>query len=192
VLELVKLKKENRELNKTVSLMKSNRTFSANKSHVKKATQDFEKDKIQDLLKIIDHNKHTISEFESQIKSLQRDNYLLKQQAISKESLSRKEIIEMEHEKKKEQGAEARLREKQRELEFAKEKNGFLEAEVSKLQIQLSAKNQDQEVNDLRAENRRLEEHLRRLSESPAFRGVTDKVEQETNIKALESRCKAL
>lgn len=52
--------------------MKSNREFSANKSHVKKATQDYEKDKIQDLLRIIDHNKKTIAELEAQVKVLQR------------------------------------------------------------------------------------------------------------------------
>jgi hypothetical protein len=52
-----------------------------------------------------------------------------------------------------------------------------LEAEVSHLQTQLSTKSiADQELQELKIENRRLEDNLRRLSESPIFKGIAEKV----------------
>lgn len=71
-MELVQLKKENRELNRTVTLMKSNRAHSAVKTHAGKAIKDYEREKVEDLLRIIELNKKTIRDMEDQIKTLQR------------------------------------------------------------------------------------------------------------------------
>jgi|JI6StandDraft_1071083.scaffolds.fasta_scaffold34550_7 hypothetical protein len=71
-MEMVQLKKENRELNRTVSLMRSNKAHSAVKQHAGKAIKDFEREKVDDLLRIIELNKKTIRDMEAQIKTLQR------------------------------------------------------------------------------------------------------------------------
>lgn len=69
---------------------------------------------------------------------------------------------------------------------MARQKVGFLEAEIGRLQTQISTQSiLELEVQDLRVENRKLEDSIRRLSESPVFKGVTDKVEDETKIRSL-------
>lgn len=107
--------------------------------------------------------------------------------------MGQREIANIEHEIKKERDAETRARDKERQLEIARQKIGFLEAEIGRLQTQISTQSiLELEAQELRTENRRLEDSLRRLSESPLFKGVSDKVDDETKIKSLESKCKML
>jgi hypothetical protein len=61
--------------------MKGSKAHSPIKRGASKVMKDYEKEKIDDLLRIIEMNKKTIQEMEVQIKSLQRENYLLKSQS---------------------------------------------------------------------------------------------------------------
>lgn len=81
--------------------MKSNKAHSAVKQHAGKLLQGYEREKVEDLLKIIEFNKKTIRDMELQIKTLQRENYLLKSQSVARDTLGQKEMADMEHEFKK-------------------------------------------------------------------------------------------
>ena len=102
-------------------------------------------------------NKKTIREMEGQIKTLQRENYLLKSQTVARETLGQKEFSSMEHDFKKDRDTENRVRDKEKQLDITRQKVGFLEAEIGRLQTQVSTQSiLELEAQDLRIQNRRL------------------------------------
>ena len=78
------------------------------------------------------------------------------------------------------------------EVNRLKEQNTFLQAEISRLTTQITTKNMMQdEIYDLKLENKKLEDTIRRMTESPLFGGMTDKIQDETKMKDLEEKLKS-
>ena len=67
-----------------------------------------------------------------------------------------------------------------------KERNRYNEAEIKRLETKLrNVKIKEEEFDQLKLENRNIEEKLLRLTSLPTFSNVADKVDEERKVKEI-------
>ena len=149
--------------------------------------------KTEHLLQIIDHYKAKLITAEEEITNLKRQKYLLEQDVKVKD----KRFTSMQAEKSEantfteEMNLSDKLKRNIRELQLEKERSKSFELAIKGLEAKLkSAESKFNEVEELKAEKRTLEQQVMRLTQLPSFNNVIDKAEEEKSLREIESKLK--
>ena len=151
------------------------------------AGKDMDSAKVSNLLEIIEHYKIKLMNADEEIQNLKRQKHLLEQDTKLKERKADQLLKDLENTSSGKQNTanlQDQLKTNTKLLQIQKQRNKYNEADIKRLETKIrTLEFNKEEMENLRQQNRTLEEQLMKLTSIPSFTTVTDRVDEERRAK---------